>query len=122
MRRSLRSVGLCTGLVLAGVAGGFELGAHGEAGAAPQAVAQTPAPAPPADTAALRADYERWRSEFKTWGRWGTDDNKGASNLITPQKVLDAARLVRSGIVVSLAPPVPQVAAADVNPNGLFRR
>jgi kynurenine formamidase len=35
---------------------------------------------------------------------------------------LSAVRLVKSGIVVSLAPPVPQVAAADVNANGVFRR
>ena len=28
------------------------------------------APAPPADTAALRAQYEQWRKDFKTWGRW----------------------------------------------------
>jgi hypothetical protein len=40
-------------------------------------------------------------------GRWGAEDNKGASNLITTEKVLNAARLVRNGIVVSLAPPVP---------------
>jgi len=76
----------------------------------------------PADTAELRAQYAQWRDEFKTWGRWGPGDNKGASNLITAEKVLSATSLVRSGIVVSLAPPVPQVAAADVNEAGLFRR
>lgn len=83
---------------------------------------QVAGPAPPADTAELRAQYEQWRHDFKTWGRWGPGDNKGASNLITPEKVLSAAGLVKSGIVVSLAPPVPQVAAADVNEDGLFRR
>lgn len=81
-----------------------------------------PNAAAPADTAELRAQYAQWREEFKTWGRWGTGDNKGASNLITPAKVLSATNLVRSGKVVSLAPPVPQVAAADVNEDGLFRR
>ncbi|MBI4888513.1 MAG: cyclase family protein [Acidobacteria bacterium] len=106
-------------LVLAGVAGGFQLRAQAPAGGAP---AQAPAPAPPADTAAMRAQYEQWRKEFKTWGKWGTADNKGTSNLITPQKVLNAVRLVRTGTVVSLAHAEPQVAAADVNPNGLFRR
>ena len=43
----------------------------------------------------------------------GDDDNKGASNLITPEKVLSANALVEEGIVISLAAPVPQVAAAD---------
>ena len=66
--------------------------------------------------------YEQWRQEFKTWGRWGPGDNKGASNLITPEKVQSASGLVRNGLVVSLAPPVPQVVAADVNEGGLFRR
>ena len=118
MRRRLTSIAFCIGLVLAGIAGGFQLQAQGQAGAP----AQPPAPAAPADTAKLRAQYEQWRKEFKTWGKWGPDDNKGASNLITPQKVLEATKLVRTGTVVSLAHAEPQVAAADVNPNGVFKR
>lgn len=118
MPTRLRSMAFCVALVLVGVAGGFHLRAQAPAASA----AQTPAGPPPADTAELRAQYERWRTEFKTWGKWGTEDNKGTSNLITPQKVLSAVRLVRNGIVVSLAAPVPQVAAADVQPAGLFRR
>ena len=43
--------GRVLGLVLAGMAGGFQLAAQGPAAAAPQA----PAPAAPADTAAMRA-------------------------------------------------------------------
>src|SRR5499427_5888509 len=69
-----------------------------------------------------RADYDRWRTEFKTWGRWGADDNKGASNLITPQKVLATIRLVKSGTVISLAANEPQQTAADVGANGVFKR
>ena len=118
MRRRLTSIAFCIGLVLAGIAGGFQLQAQGQAGAP----AQPPAPAAPADTAKLRAQYEQWRKEFKTWGKWGPDDNKGASNLITPQKVLEATKLVRTGTVISLAHAEPQVAAADVNPNGVFKR
>ena len=53
----LKTVAVCVGLVLAGIAGGFQLAAQGGAGAAPQAAA----PAPPSDTAALRAQYEGWR-------------------------------------------------------------
>jgi len=118
MRRRLTSIAFCIGLVLAGIAGGFQLQAQGQAGAP----AQPPAPAAPADTAKLRAQYEQWRKEFKTWGKWGPDDNKGASNLITPQKVLEATKLVRTGTVISLAHAEPQMAAADVNPNGVFKR
>jgi hypothetical protein len=116
MGRGLKSAVVSIGLVLAGVAAGFQLRAQSQT-AAPS---QTPAATPPGDTQALRAQYEQGRKDFKTWGKWGTDDNKGAANLITPQKVLSAVRLVKSGIVVSLAPPVPQVAAADAN--GVFRR
>jgi kynurenine formamidase len=101
-------------LVVCSLAGGVYMGASAQ-----QAGSE---PTPPADTAELRALYEQWRDEFKTWGRWGTGDNKGASNLITEDKVRGAAGLVQNGIVVSLAPNVPQVAAADVNENGLFQR
>src|SRR5688572_27908449 len=62
-------------------------------------------------------DYKRWRTELRNWGRWGPNDQKGTANLITPEKVQSAARLVRSGIVVSLAGAVPQQEAADVGPN-----
>ena len=119
MRHRLKMAGLYIGLVLVGVVGGFQLRAQGQAGTA---AAQAGAPPAPADTAAMRANYDRWKTEFKTWGKWGSEDNKGTSNLITPQKVLSAARLVKSGIVVSLAHAEPQQAAADVNPNGVFHR
>ena len=75
-----------------------------------------------AEATVTPADYLRWRTEFKNWGRWGPDDQRGTSNLITAQKVRDAAGLVNAGIVISLAHAVPQVAAADVGENGLFRR
>ena len=100
MGRRLQLAGLGIGLILIGVAGGLHLRAQGQAAARP---------APP-DTAELRANYERWRSEFKTWGKWGPDDNKGTSNLITPQKVLSAMKLVKTGTVISLAHPEPQQA------------
>ena len=118
MKRRLRSIAFCIGLVLVGVVGGFQMRAQGQAGTAPQA----PAPIAPGDTAAMRAQYEQWRKDYKTWGKWGTEDNKGTSNFITAQKVLSATKLVKSGIVVSLAPPEPQAVAADVGANGVFHR
>jgi hypothetical protein len=50
--------------------------------------AQTPAPAAPA------APW--WPS------RWGQGDQAGASNWITPDKVLDAAKLIRDGRIYRL--------------------
>jgi kynurenine formamidase len=35
--------------------------------------------------------------ELSNWGRWGDDDQIGTLNLVTPQDVADAARLVRKG-------------------------
>nr|WP_184752531.1 cyclase family protein [Microbacterium thalassium] len=40
---------------------------------------------------------------FGNWGRWGPDDVLGTLNFIDPQKRVEAASLVRSGAVVSLA-------------------
>jgi kynurenine formamidase len=71
---------------------------------------------------ATPADYVRWRSEMKNWGRWGQNDQLGASNLITAQRVQNAAKLVKSGLVVSLAHAMPQKAEADVPAASLFRR
>jgi kynurenine formamidase len=39
----------------------------------------------------------------RNWGRWGADDEVGALNLITPERVRDAAGLVGEGRVLSLA-------------------
>src|SRR5437899_1111410 len=120
MRNSLASVTVCAGLVMTGLVGGGEMRTQAQ----PAPAAQGPAPVAPADTAALRAQYEQWRTEFKTWGRWAPlgQESKGTTNLITPEKVASAMRLVKDGIVVSLAHAEPQTAAADVAPAGLFRR
>jgi kynurenine formamidase len=54
--------------------------------------------------------------ELSAWGRWGEDDERGALNHLTPERVVAAARLVREGTTVSLAWPLNTVAAAD-NPH-----
>ena len=120
----LKAIAVCAGLVLAGIAGGLELAVQGQAVPAGQAAAPAPAPAAPADTAVLRGQYEQWRKDFKTWGKWAPEgqESKGTSNLITPQKVLSAMKLVKNGIVVSLAHPEPQGVAADVGAAGIFHR
>src|SRR5689334_1517648 len=109
---------IVTGLLVAAVVGGFQLAVHGQAAAAPQAPAAQPAGPPPPDTAAMRQQYEQWRKDFKTWGKWAPvgQESKGTTSLITPEKVQSAMKLVKSGIVVSLAHAEPQQVAADVGP------
>jgi len=40
------------------------------------------------------------------WGRWGEDDQRGTANLIGPEQVLAAARLIRRGALFSLSLPI----------------
>lgn len=63
-----------------------------------------------------QADVERLVEELSNWGRWGDDDQLGALNLITPAKRLEAAKLVRKGISVSLAHETVKTVAPD-NPS-----
>ena len=64
----------------------------------------TPAPEPKEyDRDIATADVEAWTTELSNWGRWGDDDQLGTLNLITPAKRRAAARLVRTGISISLA-------------------
>ena len=44
----------------------------------------------------------QWEQSLSNWGRWGTDDQRGTFNLITPEKTRQAAALVREGITVTL--------------------
>jgi kynurenine formamidase len=44
--------------------------------------------------------------EISNWGRWGKDDEVGAINFITPQKIVEATRIVTTGKVYSLALPI----------------
>ncbi len=62
----------------------------------PNADAQAPEPV-------SRAEFDRWIVEISNWGRWGDDDELGTLNLITDEKRLAAAKLVREGVSVSLA-------------------
>ncbi len=43
---------------------------------------------------------------LSNWGRWGKDDQRGAANLISPERVVEAAKLIRTGRVISLAIPL----------------
>ena len=50
-----------------------------------------------------KEQYDTWMTELSNWGRWGDDDQLGALNLITPAKRVEAAQLVETGRVVSMA-------------------
>lgn len=44
--------------------------------------------------------------EVRTWGRWGEQSDRGALNYITPERIVAAAGLARSGETVSLSVPL----------------
>ena len=50
------------------------------------------------------------------WGRWGTDDERGAANFITAERTRAAASLVKTGKIYSLALPL-QTAHVPVLPS-----
>jgi kynurenine formamidase len=52
------------------------------------------------------AEVKGYLNDQRNWGRWGKDDERGTINLITPQKRIEAAQLVRTGRTVSLARPL----------------
>lgn len=43
--------------------------------------------------------------KHSNWGRWGPDDEMGTLNLVTPEKILQGASLVRRGVAISMALP-----------------
>ncbi len=60
---------------------------------------------PPTDPWVSYEDYGP-----SNWGRWGDRDERGTLNLIGPEQIATAARLIRKGIVVPLG--------ADLGPSG----
>jgi kynurenine formamidase len=63
----------------------------------------------PERPAPSRDDVIACLRERNNWNRWGPDDEKGAINLITAEKRLRAASLVKSGRSVSLSRDFPTV-------------
>ena len=60
-----------------------------------------------------REEVQAYLKEDRNWGRWGEDDQKGAVNLITPEKRIAAARLVKSGHALSLSREYPKTPAPN---------
>src|SRR3569833_2848775 len=44
--------------------------------------------------------------KLKNWGRWGKDDQIGTLNHITPEDIVNAAKLIRTGKVFALGIPL----------------
>lgn len=44
--------------------------------------------------------------EVSNWGEWGKDDERGAANYITPERIVAAAKLIKTGKTFSLAIPI----------------
>lgn len=57
---------------------------------------------------------------LSNWGRWGADDRIGTLNFITPERLIAAAKLVRTGKLFDLGIPIsaqgPQMGGARTNP------
>ena len=50
-------------------------------------------------------DVRSLGARMRNWGRWGEDDERGTTNLITPEKLVEAARLIKKGRVFDLGIP-----------------
>jgi hypothetical protein len=68
-------------------------------------------PAPP------EATVREYLKTLSNWGRWGSEDELGTINLITPAKRRAAARLVTEGLSVTCARPI----ATDIAPDTTFQ-
>src|SRR5918992_5297594 len=44
--------------------------------------------------------------KLSNWGRWGEDDQIGTLNFVTPQHIVEAAKLIRTGKVFALGIPL----------------
>jgi kynurenine formamidase len=80
------------------------------------AVAVTVAGQTPSRAPRNAAEFDELFQRVKNWGRWGTDDQLGSANLITPAKRKQAIALARTGTSVSLAHN-PLTERADDNSN-----
>ena len=65
-------------------------------------------------------DFRAVGKRLSNWGRWGDDDERGTLNHITPERLIEASRLVRKGKVFDLGIPMdgtgPQLGVARNNP------
>lgn len=60
-----------------------------------------------------QTDIDRWMTELSNWGRWGSGDEMGTVNLITPARRRAAVALVTEGVSVSLSRDTDSTPAPD---------
>jgi kynurenine formamidase len=60
----------------------------------------------PAGTKVSAAEFRALFERVSNWGRWGPDDERGALNYLTPERVATAVGLVSTGRTVSLSRPL----------------
>ena len=77
--------------------------------------------AQPKDPAITAAQVDGFMTELSNWGRWGKDDGIGTLNLLTPARRLEALKVAREGVSVSLAHTIEKERAAD-NPRPLSQQ
>ena len=73
----------------------------------------------------MQSTYREIGARVSNWNRWGPEDEIGTVNLVTPDKLIAAAGLVKRGAIFDLgipfAPDGPQPGGGRVNPMHLMR-
>jgi len=64
-----------------------------------------------------RKEVESYLKDRRNWGRWKDNPGAGTINLITEQKKIEAAKLVKDGVSISLSTPLPvEASTANTRP------
>jgi kynurenine formamidase len=53
----------------------------------------------------MSKDFREIGRRVSNWGRWGSEDEKGTTNYITPERIVAAAQLIKTGKVFDLGIP-----------------
>ena len=65
-------------------------------------------------------DFRTVGKRLSNWGRWGSEDERGTLNFITPERLVAAGRLIRTGKTFDLGIPLgsdgPQPGGGRINP------
>jgi len=65
-------------------------------------------------------DFREIGTRLRNWGRWGSDDERGTVNFLTPERIKHASTLVRRGAIFDLGIPFdvngPQPGGGRINP------
>jgi len=65
-------------------------------------------------------DFRALGKRLSNWGRWGADDEKGTINHITPERLVEAGKLIKQGKIFDLGIPMdqngPQKGGGRINP------